>query len=191
MRRLPLLLALVAGVALWAAPSEAQVADFFKRYVIDSAAPGQGNNPLPNGYEMCPPNTNGCSHESQAHHHIAGGGAGAYDTDILDVHNCSFITVCLKTADDDGTTAALYVESVLDNVGTANTRILADFDGDGVINAVDEVPLDGDDGTDSDQDGTALQLSCLYDISGHNKVRLSIQNDGGAGDESYAEVSCR
>jgi len=195
MRRLPLLLAIVAGVALWAAPSQAQVVSFWARYVADGAAPGEGVTALGDGYEMCPPNTQGCSRYSQAHHHIeadVGGGTGAYETDVLDVHACSEVVVCLKTDDTDGVTAALYVESVSENDDTNPIKILADFDGDGVINATDDIPLDGDDGSGNDGDATDLQLACLYGITGHNKIQLAVQNGGGgAGEEAYVEVSCR
>jgi len=190
MRRLPLLLTLVVGVALWAAPSQAQVTSWWARYVADSAAPGENNDALGSGYEMCPPHAgNGCTHYSQAHHHIDDA-SGAYNTDVLDVHNCNTVTVCLKTTDNDGTTPEAYVESVINNAGAEGTYILADVNGDGVINALDLVSLDGDRGTDNDGDGTARQTSCLYGIVGHNKIRLAVQQ-GGGDDEGYVEVSCR
>jgi len=195
MRRLPLLLTLVVGVALWAIPTQAQVADFFARYVADGTDPGENNNALDNGYELCPPHASeGCTHYSQAHHHIVQGG-GTYATDVLDVHNCSFVTVCASTDETNGSNPEFYVQRVLNNDGDGATNILADFNGDGVVDANDDYALDGDDGTDSDGDGTALQLSCLYDITGVNKIRLNITDDDGdaAGDDedTYAEVSCR
>ena len=202
MRKLPLLLTMVVGVALWAAPSQAQVADFYARYVADSAAPGENVVTFPNGYELCPPNTEGCSGYSQAHHHIAPDvvlplGGAPYDTNVLDVHNCNYITVCVKSNDNDATTAELYVMSTVNNDGDSNTMILADFNGDGVIDVNDLVTLDGDSGGDDEGgvgvgDGTARQTSCLYDITGHNKIYLNITRlGGGATDDSYAEVSCR
>jgi hypothetical protein len=180
----------VVGVALRAAPSGAQVWDFFARYVADSAAPGEGNTALRNGYELCPPNDPACTKYSQAHHHIDVTGAGAYNTDVLDVHNCNTVTVCAKTSDNDGTTAEYYIESVVNNTGAEGTYILADINGDGVINATDLVTMDGDRGTDNDGDGTPRQTACMYGIVGHNKIRLAVQQDGGD-DDTYVEVNCR
>ena len=196
MRRLPLLLTLVVGVALWAAPSQAQVTSFWARYTADSAAPGEGVTALGNDYELCPPNLSNCTNYSQAHHHIeadVGGGTGAYDTDVLDVHNCQEVVVCLKTADTDGTTAQAYIESISNNAGANPIKILADINGDGVINAAgDDFPLNGDDGSDNDGDTTAEQRACIYGITGHNKIQIAVQNGGGgAGEEAYVEVSCR
>jgi hypothetical protein len=162
MRLLPLLLTLVVGVALWAAPT-----------------PGEGVSALGDGYELCPPNLNNCTNYSQAHHHIDDA-SGAYNTDVLDIHSCGMVTVCLA-----------FVEVVKENADTVPLQILADVNGDGVINLADEVPLDGDDGSDNDGDNTARQTACMYGITG-NKMQMAVQNGGGgANEEAYLEVSCR
>jgi hypothetical protein len=177
MRSLPLLLTLVVGVALWAAPSQAQVADFFQRYT--SAI--------------------GCSGPSQAHHHInqvTPSGAGTvYETDVLDVSQCNYVTICSATAETAGANPEFFIQRVLTAAGARPTDVLADINGDGVINATDQVALDGDDGADSDGDGTAQQSGCMYDITGLNLIRLDITDTDGdaAGDaaDTYVEVSCR
>jgi hypothetical protein len=190
MRLLPLLLTLVVGVALWAAPTSAQVVSWWARYTADSAAPGEGVSALGDGYELCPPNLNNCTNYSQAHHHIDDA-SGAYNTDVLDIHSCGMVTVCLATDDTDGVTAAAFVEVVKENADTVPLQILADVNGDGVINLADEVPLDGDDGSDNDGDNTARQTACMYGITG-NKMQMAVQNGGGgANEEAYLEVSCR
>jgi len=204
MRRLPLLLTLVVGVALWAAPSQAQVASWFKQYTADSAAPGEGNEALPNGYVMCPPHADYCSGSDVAYHHANYVTVSApYDTNVLNVHNCAEVVVCASTAATDGANPGAYVESVKNDAGAVPHRIIADIDGDGVIydttceptdNAGDCVTLDGDYGVDNDGDGTGHQTSCMYGIVA-NRIRLDVADtDGdavGAGTDTYFEVSCR
>lgn len=187
-------LILILGLLLLAVPAQAQVTTFFARYVADGSAPG-AIPALANGDKLCPPHSSDCRGYDQAHHHIeadVGGATGAYNTDVLDVSSCSFVTVCLKTTDLDGVTASAFIESVSENADTLPLQILADVNGDGVINAADEVPLDGDDGSDNDSDGTERQTACMYDITGHNKIQLAVQNGGGGVDEeAYIEVGCR
>ena len=203
MRRLPLLLTLVVGVALWAAPSSAQVTTWFKQYTADSAAPGEGNVALPNGYSLCPPHADYCSGSDVAYHHANYVTASApYDTNVLNTHNCSEVVVCAKTAATDGGNPEAFIESVLNDAGAVPTKILADVDGDGVISDAicaptdlvgDCVGLDGDDGSDQDGDGTPHQTSCMYGIVA-NRIRLDVADtDGiiGAGTDTYFEVSCR
>jgi hypothetical protein len=198
MRKLPLLLTLVVGVALWAAPTQAQVADFFVRYVADPAAPGQNNVAFVNGYELCPPNTKECTNYSQAHHTIVGLAADSlYQTDVLDVHNCSTVTVCGRTADANGTTPSFQIQSCSTDACIGATDILADVNGDGVVNATDNVDMNGDNGTNNDGDANTENVMCMYGITGHNKIRLDIVNnqdaDGAdpATDDTWVEVSCR
>ena len=197
MRRLPLLLAIVAGVALWAAPSQAQVADFFKQYTANSAAPGEANDAVQNGYRMCPPHAEFCSGTSTLYHHIspAQDTTGAYTTDVLNVENCGEVVVCVTEIDNDTAVATVFVRHVLDDAATGPTKVLADINGDGVIDAGDDIELDGDDGADSDGDGTALQTHCMYGITG-TRIDVSVTATGGdvanlATDNSYVEVSCR
>jgi len=213
MRRLPLLLTLVVGVALWAAPSHAQaIGSWFKQYTANSAAPGEGNVALQNGYVMCPPHADYCSGVASAYHHIApatDGGAGyaVYATNVLNTENCKEVVVKVKELDNDNTVAQAYVQYVLNDAGDGNlcanpkvalgaqTYILADINGDGVIDANDEIPMDGDDGSDSDGDGTAQQTGAMYGIVA-NRIRMCIMRTGGAladlaTDSSYVEVSCR
>ena len=70
MRRLPLLLAIVAGAALLAVPCQAQVVSWWGRYTADSAAPGEGVRAFADGYGLCPPSLPTCTKYSPAHHHI-------------------------------------------------------------------------------------------------------------------------
>jgi len=181
----------IAIVLLLASPIQAQVTTFFARYVADGSSPGDIP-ALSNGDELCPPNSD-CIGYDQAHHHILHDG-GTYQTDVLDAHNCRFVTVCVRTADTDGDNPAAYVRAVLNNSGDIPTKVLADFNGDGVVDDNDNYALDGDDGTNNDNDATTLQLSCIYDITGVNKIELNITDDGddsGDPDDSYAEISCR
>jgi hypothetical protein len=199
MSKLPLLLTLVVGVALWAAPTPAtaQVADFFVRYVADPTAPGENNAALPNGYELCPPNLPQCTKYSQAHHTIVGTAVDTpYTTDVLDVHNCNQVTVCGKTADTDGTNPTFQVQTCSTNACIGPTDILADVNGDGVVNATDDVAMTGDNGSDNDGDLTAENVMCMYGIAGHNKIRIDVvSTDDAAGaaanDDVWIEVSCR
>ena len=198
MRRLPLLLAIVAGAALWAAPSQAQVTDFFKQYTADGAAPGEGNIAVQNGYVMCPPHADYCSGSSELHHHVVydtpSGGGTVYETNVINTMNCAEVVVCARTAGTDGANPEGFIQAVSNNAGALPTNILADVDGNGVIDSADLVALDGDDGNDSDGDGTDQQTSCMYGIVA-NRIRLDITDtDGdaiGADAPTYFEVSCR
>ena len=218
MRKLPLLLTIVVGVALWAAPSQAQNISFYPVYVEDSNAVPEGMSALRNAYKLCPPHAEYCTGVSQAYHHVRPWTAhifvpadSVYATNVLDVTNCASVRVRVKEMDTDGSgdetaTAELFVQAVLDADGNGNTctnaetvgqtYILADVNGDGSIDAADSVTMDGDDGTDSDGDGTARQTGAMYDITGESLIRLCIMQTGGdlvdvATDNSYADVTCR
>jgi hypothetical protein len=200
---------LVVGVALWAAPTSAQITgEWWPLYVANGLAPGEGVTAIPEGGRLCPPNTLNCTKPSHAWHHIPpnNDGTAVYATHALDVRACNSIRVRVKEVDDDTTVAQMYLQAVLDGTGTGNTctnaetdgqtYILVDINGDGVINATDEVPMDGDDGTDSEGDGTARQTGAIYDVTGEAFVRLCVMRTGGAvadlaTDNSYADIGCR
>jgi hypothetical protein len=183
----------ILALLLLALPAQGQENGFFARYVADYSAPGTVP-ALANGDILCPPHSSDCRGYSQAHHHIDGADlAATYATDVLDVHHCNYVTVCVREADTDATLALAFVQGVSDSTGANATVILADVNGDGVINATDNEPLNGEAGdADTDGDGTARQTMCMYDITGINMLRLSVTQIGGqAADNSYAEVSCR
>ena len=217
MRRLPLLLALVVGVALWAAPSQAQpTGEWHQIYIANTLAIPEGITAIPEfGGALCPFNSGiGCVGPSEAYHHIVPDtgdtlGGAVYATHVLDVSACSVIRVRVTEMDDDAVAAHMYLQSTLNDAGAGNlcanprvansaqSYILGDVNGDGIINLADQVPLDGDDGTDIGiVDGAELQTGALYDIVGENFVRLCIMRTGGdianiATDSSYADIGCR
>ena len=221
MRRLPFLLAIVVGVAFWAAPSQAQNISFYPVYVEDSNAVPEGMSALRNAYKLCPPHAEYCTGVSQAWHHIRPwtatlgftAGANEYATNVLDVSNCASVRVRMKEVDGAVGNAAeiaafpeFFLQAVFNADGDGNTctnaetagqtYILADVNGDGSIDLDDAVAMDGDDGTDSDGDGTARQTGAMYDITGESLIRLCVMEVGAGLDEvltsnGYADVTCR
>ena len=126
---------------------------------------------------------------SEAHLKVAQD-AAIINSNTLDVRHCQEVTVMVTSSDYTGADAEFFVKATSSVAATYSFKILADFNGDGVINETDNLPLDGDDGNDSDGDSTARQTGVIYGITGVTYLWVDQETVDTAG-SGYVEVSCR
>ena len=147
-----------------------------------------GGTALPVGAELVPPVPMQSQFPSFAHFMVTD--AETDDSNTLNVSKCMEVIVTVYNSSwvtDDGD---FYVMKSPDAAKTLSFKVLADFNGDGVIDASDEVTLDGDDGTDQDGDLTERQTGTLYGITGANFIWMDTVTAPGSG-TAHVEVSCR
>jgi hypothetical protein len=120
-------------------------------------------------------------------------------SEVLQVHSCQSVNIFFDPDIESNAVGSFVAEVNIynavctdspttadpENAGTCQGRLLADIDGGGV----DEVTLNGDDGTDPDPDGNPEQRQKIREAAAFGVI-VAIDTMGTAGDHSRVIVTC-